>query len=181
MRGRDDSDVDLHGARRADRDHLVLLEHAKERGLRGGGEIADLVEEERPPFGGSNEPGLVARRAGERPLHVSEEEALDERRGERAAVHGDERAASPRLRVDLLREDLLPRAGGAEQEDGDRAAPRDPGERDVALFELGEERLEPEGLRGRRGVDVAHDRSLVRRGAAYLEVDAPRLEHVALP
>ena len=60
MGGGDDAHVDLDGAHRADGDHLALLEHAQEGGLGRLGEIADLVEEERPLVGGAHQPRLVA-------------------------------------------------------------------------------------------------------------------------
>jgi len=45
-------------ARRADRDHLALLERAQQGRLRRRGEVAHLVEEERAPVGGAEEPRL---------------------------------------------------------------------------------------------------------------------------
>src|SRR5262249_8246585 len=46
--GRDEADVDLDGAARAERRHEAVLQDAQERRLRWAGELRDLVEEERP-------------------------------------------------------------------------------------------------------------------------------------
>ena len=63
VRGGDQSHIDRHGLRRADRDHLPLLDGSKELHLRGGGHLADLVHEERAPLGRHEEPVLVLDRA----------------------------------------------------------------------------------------------------------------------
>ena len=53
-----------------------------------------------PPFADSNRPIAVLRRAGERPAHVTEQLALEQRLGHRRAVDGDER---PRRRATTRR------------------------------------------------------------------------------
>ena len=57
-----------------------------------GGQLADLVEEQRAALGRLDAPGLVAHRAGERALGVAEQLARQQLLGQRRAVDGDERA-----------------------------------------------------------------------------------------
>src|SRR5581483_8260164 len=58
VRRADDADVDLLGRRRAEREDLFRLEHAKELGLRLERHVADLVEKERAPVGELHEARL---------------------------------------------------------------------------------------------------------------------------
>ena len=116
VRGGDDSQIDLHRPRGADRQDLALLEHAQEGRLRRRLEIADLVQEQRPLVGGADEADLVAVGARERAAHVAEELALDERRRQGSAVDGHERARAHRESVDRPGEDLLASTALAEQE-----------------------------------------------------------------
>src|SRR5207302_4740681 len=67
------------------------------------------------------------RRARERARDVAEHLALDEVLGERATVHGDERARALALPVDLLRREVLAGAALAGDEHG-HAAPRGEGD-----------------------------------------------------
>jgi hypothetical protein len=116
VRGGHDAEVHAHRAGRADRDDLLLLEHAEERRLRRERQISDLVEEERAAARRADEPFGVPVGARERTAHVPEELSFDERRGERTAVDRDERPAPPRRGVDGASQHLLPRAGLAQQE-----------------------------------------------------------------
>ena len=89
--GRDQPDVDLDRLVRADPDDLAALQHAQQLDLGGQRHVADLVEEQRAAVG-VLEPALaVAVGAGERPLDVAEELALQDVLAERGAVQGDER------------------------------------------------------------------------------------------
>ena len=54
------------------------------------GQLADLVQEERPSLGLLEEPRFVPYSAGERAPHVAEELGLEQRIGDRRAVDGDE-------------------------------------------------------------------------------------------
>ena len=109
----------------ADADDLAVLHDAQEPHLRGERELADFVEKQRAAVR-LLEPALAARhRAGERSLLVAEELGIDQLRGDRAAVHAPERtAAEGRVLVDGAGDDLLARAGLAEEEHR-RAAARD--------------------------------------------------------
>ena len=69
-----------------------LLEHAEQLDLDGGGQVADLVEKDRPAGGRLETAPLVARRAGERPFDVAEQLALQHALGQGRAVDGHERA-----------------------------------------------------------------------------------------
>ena len=133
-----------------------------------------------PPSAERTNPDLVARRARERALHVAEEQALDERRRQRSAVDGDERASPRRLGVDLAGEDLLARTGGAEEEDGDRALAGDPAEGRVALLELRKQGAQTERVPRALRVLVAHHGPVVRRSTAHREEHPPGLDDVAL-
>ena len=87
----DDADVGLDGVA-AERLVLALLQDAQELHLHLRRELADLVEEERAA-GGLREAAVLLRDgAGERAALVAEELALEDRLGDRRAVHGDERA-----------------------------------------------------------------------------------------
>ena len=57
---------------------LPLLEEPEELGLERRREVADLVEEERPPLGGGDLAGGVADGPGERPPGVAEQVALQQ-------------------------------------------------------------------------------------------------------
>jgi hypothetical protein len=64
-----------------------------------------------PVSASSKRPEPALRGAGERALLVAEQLALEQRLGERAHVHGDERARAPRRQaVDAARDQLLARA-----------------------------------------------------------------------
>ena len=56
----DDADVDAHGPLAADADDLAVLHDAQQAHLRGGRELADLVQEQRPAVG-LLEPALAPR------------------------------------------------------------------------------------------------------------------------
>ena len=73
---------------------LAFLQYAQQLGLDLRLQVADFIEEDRPAVG-ELEPSLPHRhRAGERPLLVAEQLALDQRRGKRRTVDADERAAA---------------------------------------------------------------------------------------
>ena len=93
----DDPDVDLARRRAADPVELALLQDAQQLGLGLGGELADLVEEDRAAVGQLEPAGAAGDRAGEGPLLVAEQLALDESRGQGRAVDLDERLVPARL------------------------------------------------------------------------------------
>ncbi len=79
-----------------------------------------------PPSACSNQPLRRVVRAGERALFVAEELRVDQLRGNRAAVDAAERpAAERRVFVDGAGDDLLARAGFAEEQDRRAAAGHD--------------------------------------------------------
>ena len=70
-----------------------------------------------PPCATSKRPGLRGDGAGERALLVAEQLALEQRRGNRGAVDGDERPVAARAqRVERAREQLLAGAALAAQQ-----------------------------------------------------------------
>src|SRR5215471_3155942 len=92
MGRRYDPHVDLDGRRAPDGLERSLLQHAQQLGLHGGGQLGDLVEEQRAAVR-RREPSLaLSIGARERAALVTEQLGLDEALGERAAVERDEAA-----------------------------------------------------------------------------------------
>jgi hypothetical protein len=86
----------------------ALLQHAQQLHLQRQRQLADLVQEERAALGERDAAAPAARRARERAAHVAEQLALQQRLGDGAAVHRDERArGARRAAVDEAREHLL--------------------------------------------------------------------------
>ena len=128
--GRNDAHVHAEGLLAADGLYLVLLEDAQQLDLKMDGYLADLIEEQRAVVG-DLEPSAARRRgAGEGPLHVAEEFALQQALRQGAAVQRDEAPLGPRaVRVDGARQALLADAGFPLDEQArcrfaPRAAPR---------------------------------------------------------
>src|SRR5260221_377929 len=80
-----------HGGGATAGNAFALREQRGEGNWRGGGQVADLVEEQGAAVGAAREAGRVLGGAGERAGAVTEELGLDEIRGQRAAVHRHER------------------------------------------------------------------------------------------
>src|SRR5262249_33814704 len=87
IRRGDDSHVDPHRLGSPDAFELRLLEDAEESGLRSGGELAHLIEEQRAPVGQleTSDPPRMSAREGA--ALVAEELALHEVQRNRAAIH----------------------------------------------------------------------------------------------
>ena len=118
MRRRDDACVDVDAAIGADGEDLLALDRAEQLGLERERELADLVEEERAAGGRAEEPLASLIGAGERAALVPEQVALDQRVGDRAHVHGDERSGGALgALVHRAGDELLAGAALAEQED----------------------------------------------------------------
>ena len=112
VRGGDDAHVDLERLVAADALERPLLQEAQQLHLRGQGDLAHLVEEERAAVGLLEAALAPGDRAGERALLVAEELALQERLAERRAVEPHERRLGARAgAVDRLGDQLL--AGAA--------------------------------------------------------------------
>ena len=78
------------------------------------GEIADLVEKDRPAVGDLETAGPVSHRASERTAHVAEELALEHLARDGTAVHSNKRLVrAPATLVDFVREQFLAGAGFA--------------------------------------------------------------------
>ena len=75
--------------------HRVLLDRREQLGLGPLGKEADLVEEERPPVGRLEEPGLGLPSVGERPALEPEQLGLQQGLGNRGAVDVYEGAGCP--------------------------------------------------------------------------------------
>ena len=82
--GGDDAHVDRDRLGRPDARHGARLEHAQQPHLQLERHLGDLVEEQRAAMGALEVARVLARRAGEAPLLVAEQLALDQRSGETA-------------------------------------------------------------------------------------------------
>ncbi|MNH11809.1 hypothetical protein D3C79_713330 [compost metagenome] len=74
----------------AERPVAAGLEHPQQLGLHGGGHVAHLIQEQGAAVGLGHQPGLVGQGAGEGPLLVTEQLALDQVLRDGGAVDGDE-------------------------------------------------------------------------------------------
>ena len=90
VRGGDDAHVHLHRVRRAHAIDFAGLDGAQQLGLGLEREVADLVEEQRALVGALEPAALLLHRAGEGPLLVTEQLALDEVLGNGCAVELDQ-------------------------------------------------------------------------------------------
>src|SRR2546430_5059689 len=81
VRRGDDAHVHRDRLRPADGDRLALLEHAEQLHLRRGGHLTDLVQEEGATARRREQTLLVAHRARERALDVSEQLRLEQALG----------------------------------------------------------------------------------------------------
>ena len=92
----------------ADALQLAVLQDAQQLGLRRFVQVADLVEKDRAAVGQLELAAAHRRRAGERPLFVAEQLALDELGRNGRAVDLHERARRHRaLAMDVRRQQLL--------------------------------------------------------------------------
>ncbi len=108
VRRTDETEVDVHDAVAADRPVLALLQHAEQLGLQVGRHLADLVEQQGAALGHFEQPFLVHRRAGERPLLVAEQLRLDQVLGDGRTVDLDERGLGTlAVVVDRVGDELL--------------------------------------------------------------------------
>jgi hypothetical protein len=115
--GRDDPCVHRDRARAAEALDRPLLEHAQQLGLHLGGQVPDLVEEDRRVIGQLETADLARERVGEGPFFAPEQLALDQRGGDRGAVHAHHRASAPPARVvNLQGEQFFPGAGFPKQQ-----------------------------------------------------------------
>ena len=78
--GGDDAHVDRAGLRAAHALELAVLQDAQQLGLQRDGQLADLVQEQRPPVGQLEAAELARQGAGEGALLVAEQLALDQAR-----------------------------------------------------------------------------------------------------
>src|SRR5262249_49197586 len=119
IRCRDDSDVDSDRPGATDTLEFALLQDPQEHDLGFGGQLTNLVEENRPAVR-QLQAALSSREGpGKRALLVPEELRGDERRWNRRAVHADEGARrSLRSLVDRAGDELLPRTGFASDQYG---------------------------------------------------------------
>ncbi len=105
---------------RADGENRPLLQDPQEIPLEVHGHFADLIEEDRPPAGGLEEPALSAGRAGERAFDVAEEPRFEQGFRHGAAVDRFEGAScAAAVAVNGAGHQFLAGAGFAGDEDRD--------------------------------------------------------------
>ncbi len=117
--GAEDPDIDAERLVLADAADLAALEEPEQLDLDALVQLADLVEEERAAVGDLEEALPVHVGAGEGPLAMSEQLALDEVLGQGPAVHRDEgTVGSAALVVQVPRDQFLAGAGLAQDHHG---------------------------------------------------------------
>src|SRR4029450_10498183 len=94
VRRREQPDVNANRPGAAETFELLLLQYAKQLGLQLQRDVADLVQEDRPPVPHLEAPDALGDRAGEGALLVSEELAFQQAGRNRGAIQLDERAAA---------------------------------------------------------------------------------------
>src|SRR5689334_19255614 len=109
---RDETRVDRNRLRRADGNHLAVLEDAEQLDLRRRRRLADLVEEEGARRRGGEETFFVFDSAREGSFYVPEELTLQQAFWERAAVDREEGTLHAIGQVvDITRDHFLSRTG----------------------------------------------------------------------
>src|SRR5579883_875526 len=112
--GTEDADVDPERLILADPADFPRFEEAEQLHLDAPVELADLVEEQGAPVGDLEKSLAVVIGAGEGPLAMAEELALNEVLGQGTAVDRDEGpVGAPALVVEAARDQLLPQIGRA--------------------------------------------------------------------
>ena len=92
----DDADIDAHRPRRADPRHLAIFYRAQQPILCRHRQCAELVEKQCAAMRLLETPGACPCRAGEGTRLMAEQLGLDERFGQRGAVHDDQRLVPAR-------------------------------------------------------------------------------------
>src|SRR5690606_23643940 len=118
--GRNQADVDLDRATGTDRVYLTFLNRAQQLDLNAGGQIPDLVQEQRAGIGFHEFADVAFGCARECTLLVSEKDAFHQIVGNRTTIDGDEGlAAAPALTPNGARDQFLADARFAFDDDGD--------------------------------------------------------------
>ncbi len=116
--GADETHIDLDGFARADRLDFVLLNGAQELHLRGNGQLADLVEKERPARSLDEFSRMAFGRAGESAFLMTEQQRLHQIVGNGTAIDRNEWRCPPLAGpVNRARNQLLADAGLALDQD----------------------------------------------------------------
>jgi hypothetical protein len=98
---------------------LLFLQNPQQLGLEGQREIANLIQENRPPVRQLKLPFLLRNRAGERAFLVAKQFAFQQLWGERHTIHGHKGVLGARTPLmDGARYDFLTRTAFAQQQDG---------------------------------------------------------------
>ena len=99
VRGRNQPHIDLDRLRAAQALELLFLQHAEQLGLQLRGDVADLVEEQRPLVRQLETPDFLADGTGEGTLLVAEQFAFQQSRGDGGAVEFDEGTGRSRTQL----------------------------------------------------------------------------------
>jgi len=128
--------IDRDTLARAQAHHFTLLQHAQQLDLDRQRQVTDFVEEQRAAVSLFEPAGLGCQGTGKGTFFMAEQLGFDQRLGECAAVHRDERPVAPAAEVvDMPCDQLLARAGFANDQDAGLAG--------GDLLQVGEQRLRP--------------------------------------
>ena len=115
VRGRDHPDVHTPRTGGAHPEKLAVFQNPEEFDLRGEGEFADFIQEDRPAVRKLEIPFALVHGSRKGPAFVAEQLTFNDPFGDGAAVDGNKRLAAPcacgmdRLGNDLLADTALPR------------------------------------------------------------------------
>src|SRR5207247_11375301 len=124
---------DWQGPCPADAVKLALVQHAQQFGVQGRGNLAPLIQKNRPSVRNLQLTLLLCNGPCERAFFVSEELALQQGFTQRGTVDGEKRLVRPRtVLVDRARRHLLSRPSLSPNKNG-RARRRDSGDKLVDL------------------------------------------------
>ena len=95
MGGADDAHIDRQLGNSPQGANGTFLDHTQKLALHGQGQVADLIQKQRPALRSLEETFAVFVRAREGPFSVAEELGLQQSLGNGAAIDGHERALGP--------------------------------------------------------------------------------------
>src|ERR1017187_7263286 len=112
------------GFRSAQGADFMLLEEAQQVALKALVDLADFVQENRPPVGGFEDTDAVAVGAGKRAAHSAEEFAFQQRRRDGGAIHRHEGLLGAQaVAMDHARHQFLAGAGRSEEHTSELQSP----------------------------------------------------------
>src|SRR5690606_27006308 len=117
---REEANVDRSRLDAPERPDAARLDHLRELSLQVGRQVLDVIEKRGSALDVLEEAGSLDLRSGERARSMTEELGLEElRRNRRAVDRLEERIGARTERVNTARDELLPSAGLARDQDGE--------------------------------------------------------------